>query len=105
MSRQRRTRVASVTALTFTTVVLVAMHTVRRDVDPVMQPLSAYALGPAGEWMSAALCTWGLSGWLLPLMLPYGSPRAARLLLWVFGAGLMVSAVFPMDVPFPPTPW
>lgn len=89
----------------YTAAALVAMHVIQRDVDPLLQPISAYALGRGGFFFSIALTAWGASGWLLAAALANRGPRLAQSLLWVFGAGLMIAAVFPMDVPFPPTSW
>lgn len=97
--------VAALAALAYVIAVLVACHIIRRDVDPFVQPISAYALGRGGIWFALALAAWGASGWFVRTALRGSTNRFADVLIALFALGLLTAAVFPMDVPFPPTEW
>ena len=97
--------VAALAALAYVVATLAGLHGVRRDVDVFVEPISAYARGPYGGCFAAALAAWGGSAWLLEASLWRKSTRLDCALLTLFGAGLVVAAAFPMDVPFPPAEW
>jgi len=96
---------AALAALASVVTVLAALHGLRPDVDVLVQPISAYARGPYSGMFAAALAVWGGSAWLIEAALWRRASRLDRALLTLFGAGLVVAAVFPMDVPFPPDEW
>jgi NagD protein len=88
---------------------VVALHLLRRDLDPIAQRLSAYAIGPHGALMTAVF--WLLGGGLLALAAALlGSPhtrgwaRAVPALVAVAGVGLILSGVFRTDPRIPPPP-
>jgi hypothetical protein len=86
---------------------IVAVHFLRPDLDPLASPISQYAIGPYGAFMTSALLIWGLASLLLAVGLhrrvrPSGWLGGGFLLLVVFAVGLVSTSIFPMDVPFPP---
>jgi hypothetical protein len=88
-------------------VAVVAVYLLRPDLDPLSSPISQYAIGPYGAFMTSALLTWGLASLLLAVGLhrsirPSGWLWGGLLLLAVFAVGLVSAGIFPMDVPFPP---
>lgn len=104
-----RTRSAAaafvVVATIYSMATIVFIHVLRPGDDPLASPISQYAVGRFGYLMTACLLLWGLAGWALAVALspgPSGSePSRARLgLLVVFGAGLVVAAFVPVDVPY-----
>lgn len=84
-------------------VVLVLLHVLRPDVDPVLRPTSEYALGPLGGLMLFATVGVGVAALLLvPVLRPRvpGTPgRVGLVLLGLFGVVKVVQAAFPIDPP------
>ena len=96
--------------LSFFVVALISVHLLRPDYSPRDHFISDYAVGPYGWLMTSAfvalsaacatlaagLLMDGPSGWLA---------RSGAVLLCVCALGLIVTAIFPTDVPgAPPTP-
>jgi MFS family permease len=99
--------VSTVIGISYALVVVVAVHFLRPDLDPFSSPISRYAVGPYGAFMTSALLLWGLTSLLLTVGLhrsvtPSGWLWGGLLLLVVFAVGLVGAGFFPMDVPFPP---
>jgi hypothetical membrane protein len=88
---------------------VVALHLLRRDLDPIAQRLSAYATGPHGGVMTAAFSLLGAALLALAVAL-LGSAHARGWARWVpalvavAGIGLILSGVFRTDPRVPPPP-
>lgn len=81
---------------------VLALHALRRDLEPASHRLSEYATGPWGWVMTLAFAAVAAGVWLLRGALPATAPlRHVRTLLSVAAVGFVVSAVFPTD---PTTP-
>ena len=85
----------------------VAVHLLRPDLPLLSTPISQYAIGRYGELFTLALLVWGITSLILAIelsrsVLPSRQSRVGIFLLVVFGTGLIIASIFPMDVPFPP---
>lgn len=81
---------------------VLALHVLRRDLEPASHRLSEYANGPWGWLMTSAFVMVAAGVWLLRRALPAGGPlRPMRALLAVAAAGFLVSAAFPTDPTMP----
>jgi Protein of unknown function (DUF998) len=99
--------VIAIVGIAYALVAVVGVHFLRPDLDPLSSPISQYAIGPYGAFMTSALLTWGLASLLSAVGLhrrvrPSGRLWGGLLLLVAFAVGLVGTGIFPMDVPFPP---
>jgi hypothetical protein len=81
---------------------VVAAHFLRPDINPVTEPVSNYAVGPYGFFISIAIFALGVSSLALTLGLyvgiaPPGRSRVGLLLLALYGVGQLVVAIFSID--------
>src|SRR5215204_580830 len=106
---QGRSRVTMVLALlTIVGIVdflvnVVALHFLRPDVNPVLEPLSNYAVGPYGFLLTAAdiglcLAALALTFGLYLSITPPGRSYVGLLLLGLYGVSVLLSGIFPLDV-------
>jgi hypothetical protein len=82
---------------------LAALHFLRTDVNPVVEPVSNYAVGAYGFLSTAANIGGGLAALALTLGLylsiaPPGRSRVGLFLLGLFGVSELLAAIFPIDV-------
>ena len=82
---------------------LAALHFLRTDVNPVVEPVSNYAVGAYGFLSTAANIGGGLGALALTLGLylsiaPPGRSRVGLFLLGLFGVSELLAAIFPIDV-------
>jgi hypothetical protein len=82
---------------------LAALHFLRTDVNPVVEPVSNYAVGAYGFLSTAANIGGGLAALTLTLGLylsiaPPGRSRVGLFLLGLFGVSELLAAIFPIDV-------
>ena len=82
---------------------IVALHVLSPDFNPIERPTSEYAKGPFGYLMTLAFVSLSLSTWALVIGLrrDLSGPAQSRLglgFLGVFGIGVLVAATFPIDV-------
>jgi Protein of unknown function (DUF998) len=82
---------------------LTALHFLRPDVNPVLEPISNFAVGPYGFLFTAADIGGGLAALALILGLYLGiAPRARSyiglFLLGLYGASELLAGIFPIDV-------
>jgi hypothetical protein len=82
---------------------IAALHFLRPDVSPVLEPISNYAVGPYGFLMTAAAFGSGLAALALTLGLylsiaPPGRSYVGLFLLGVFGVSELLAGLFPIDV-------
>jgi hypothetical membrane protein len=87
---------------------IIALHVVSPDFDPIERPTSEYATGPFGYLMTLAFVCLSVSTWALVIGLhrTLSEPARSRLgiaFLGVFGIGLLVAAIFPIDLDGAPT--
>jgi Protein of unknown function (DUF998) len=88
---------AAATVLVAAAAVL-ALHALRRDLEPASHRLSEYAIGPWGWLMTSAFAAIAAGVWLLRRALPDAAPLGpVHALLTVATIGFGVSAVFPTD--------
>ena len=82
---------------------LAALHFVRPDVNPVLEPISNYAVGPYGFLFTAASIGIGLAALALMVGLYLGiAPRTRSYVglffLGLYGVSELLAALFPIDV-------
>jgi hypothetical protein len=80
-----------------------ALHFVRPDVNPVLEPVSNYAVGPYGFLFTAADIGLGLAALALTfgLYLSIASPGRSYVglfLLGLYGVSVLLAGMFPIDV-------
>ncbi len=90
-------------------VVVVVLHLLRPDTNPVRQAVSNYAVGPYGLLMTSAFFALALGMFALSLglarnMMPTRRELVGTLLLYVASAGMVVVGIFPGDVNVPHPP-
>lgn len=82
---------------------IAALHFVRPDVNPVLEPISNYGVGPYGFLLTVADIGSGLATLALVVGLYLGIAPQARsylglILLGVYGVSELLSGIFPIDV-------
>ena len=80
-----------------------ALHFVRPDVNPVVEPMSNYAVGPYGFLFTAADIGLGLAAIALTFGLylsiaPPGRSYVGLFLLALYGVSVLLAGIFPIDV-------
>jgi hypothetical protein len=96
-------------AFSYFVLIIVVMHFLRPDHDPIRRPTSEYAVGPYGFLMTSAFIIMSLGSLALVVGLYRGVSEPARStiglsLLGVWVLGLLVAATFPIDLEgTPPT--
>ena len=104
-TRNLASSLATITIIgtTYFALVIVAMHFVRPDINPIDRPTSEYAVGPFGYVMTSAFLSLSVGTWALVLGLrrdrPHRGPlRIGTTFLALWGVGLLVAATFPIDL-------
>src|SRR5215210_6096185 len=82
---------------------IAALHFLRPDVNPVLEPMSNYAVGPYGFLFTAADIGSGLAALALILGLslgitPPGRSYVGLILLGLYGVSELLAGIFPIDV-------
>src|SRR5215218_229330 len=82
---------------------LAALHFLRPDVNPVLEPMSNYAVGPYGFLLTAADIGGSLAALALTLGLyvsiaPPGRSYVGLFLLGLYGISVLLAGIFPIDV-------
>jgi hypothetical protein len=82
---------------------LAALHFLRPDVNPMLEPMSNYAVGPYGFLLTAADIGGGLAALALTLGLylsiaPPGRSYVGHFLLGLYGVSVLLAGIFPIDV-------
>ena len=80
-----------------------ALHFLRPDVNPVLEPMSNYAVGPYGFLLTAAdiglsLAALALAFGLYLGIAPRGRSYVGLFLLALYGVSVMLAGIFPIDV-------
>ena len=104
-ARTKLARIATVAivGIAYFAAVIVALHFLRPDLDPLSRPTSEYAVGPYGFLMTSAFFSMSLASFALVIGLYQGVSRPARSriglgLLGIWAAGVLVAMIFPIDV-------
>src|SRR5215210_38172 len=82
---------------------IAALHFLRPDVNPVLEPVSNYAVGPYGFLFTAADIGLGLAALALTFGLylsiaPPGRSYVGLFLLGLNGVSVLLAGIFPIDV-------
>ena len=82
---------------------IAVLHFVRPDVNPVLEPMSNYAVGPHGFLLTAADIGGGLAALALTFGLylgiaPPGRSYVGYFLLGLYGVSVLLAGIFPIDV-------
>lgn len=81
---------------------IAVLHVLNPGLHPAQRPTSEYAVGPFGYLMTAAFVSWSVATWALITGLRRHLPAQATSrvgigLLSMWGVGLLVAAMFPID--------
>jgi hypothetical membrane protein len=109
MESQRRARVSMFLALLALVGIAVkfltiaALHFLRPDVNPVLEPISNYGVGPYGFLLTVAdigsvLATFALVFGLYLGIAPPGRSYVGLFLLGLYGVSELLAGIFPIDV-------
>lgn len=90
-------------ASTYFGIIIIALHFLRPDYNPISEPTSRYAVGPYGFLMTSAFLSMSLATWALVIGLYRGLSKPARSriglgLLGIWGIGLLIAMMFPIDL-------
>jgi hypothetical membrane protein len=82
---------------------IAALHFLRSDVNPVLEPISNYGVGPYGFLLTVADIGSGLATLALVFGLYLGIPPPGRsyvglLLLGLYGVSELLAGIFPIDI-------
>ena len=85
------------------TLLIVILHFLRPDINPVSRPTSEYAVGKYGWVMSAAFISMNIATFSLLYALSKTISKPARstvgmILLIIWGTGVLVALSFPIDL-------
>jgi hypothetical protein len=101
---ERRDTLAAIglAGIAYFTVVLVGLHFLHTDVNPLARPVSDYAVGRYGNVMTSAFLAMSISAPALAFALRGGlaestQSRIGLILLALFGVSTLLAAVFPID--------
>jgi hypothetical protein len=92
----------AVVAVAYFAVIIVALHVLRPDLNPLSRPTSEYAVGAYGLLMSTAFFSMSVATFALVIGLARGLSHAARSrvglgLLSLWGIGVLIAMIFPID--------
>ncbi len=97
-------RIAAVTlvGIAYFALIIVALHFLRPDLDPISQPTSQYAAGPYGFLMTSAFLSLSLASFALAFGLARALPQPARsrsglALLGLWAVGVLIAMIFPLN--------
>jgi bacteriorhodopsin len=103
-TKQQVARVATIAlvGVAYFAVVIVVLHFLRPDLDPIRRPTSEYAVGQYGFLMTSAFFSMSLASFALVIGLYQGVSQRARSriglgLLGVWGVGVLIAMSFPID--------
>ena len=82
--------------------IIVALHFLRPDLNPLSTPTSEYAVGPYGFLMTSAFFSMSLASFALVIGLYQGVSQGARsrfglALLGIWAVGVLIAMIFPID--------
>ncbi len=93
----------AIAAITYFAVIIVILHFLRPDLDPISRTTSEYAVGSYGFLMTSAFFSMSLASWVLIVGLYQGVSQPARSrvglgLLGLWGVGALIAMLFPIDL-------
>ena len=104
-TRTQLARIATVAivGVAYFVVIIVVLHFLRPDLNPIRRPTSEYAVGPYGFLMTSAFFSMSLASFALVIGLHQGISQRARSqvglgLLGIWGVGVLIAMTFPIDV-------
>jgi hypothetical protein len=105
--RLQRVATVALAGVTYYLVIVVALHVLRPDINPIGQLTSDYKVGPYGFLMTSALFIFGLGQGALVMGLYEGVAEPARsrvgfALLGLWAVGNLIAALFVLDQPGAP---
>jgi bacteriorhodopsin len=103
-TRQQMARVATIAlvGVAYFAVIIVVLHFLRPDLNPIRRPTSEYAVGPYGFLMTSAFFSMSLGSFALVIGLYRGVSQRARSgiglgLLGIWAVGVLIAMSFPID--------
>jgi hypothetical protein len=101
--RVARIAIVAIAGIAYFATIIIALHFLRPDLNPLSQPTSEYAVGSYGFLMTSAFLSMSLASFALVIGLYQGVPERARsriglLLLGIWGVGVLIAMIFPIDV-------
>jgi hypothetical protein len=88
--------------ITYFVVIIIALHFLRPDLNPIQRPTSEYAVGPYGWLMTSAFFSMSVASSALVIGLSQGVSQPARSriglgLMGLWGVGVLIAMFFPID--------
>jgi hypothetical protein len=103
-TRTQLARVAklAIVGIAYFALIIVALHFLRPDLNPLSRPTSEYAVGPYGFLMTSAFFSMSLASFALVIGLYQGVSQRARsriglALLGIWAVGVLIAMIFPID--------
>src|SRR5215204_6798797 len=103
-TRTQLARIATVAivGVAYFVVIIVVLHFLRADLNPIRRPTSEYAVGPYGFLMTSAFFSMSLASFALVIGLHQGISQRARSqvglgLLGIWAVGVLIAMSFPID--------
>jgi hypothetical protein len=103
-TRTQLARIATlaVAGIAYFALIIVALHFLRPDLNPLSQPTSEYAVGPYGLLMTSTFFSMSLASFALVIGLYQGVSQRARsriglALLGIWAVGVLIAMTFPID--------
>ena len=92
----------AIAAIAYFAVIIVILHFLRPDLDPISRPTSEYAVGDYSYLMTSAFFSMSFASFALAIGLHRGvaQPVLSRIglgLLGLWGVGVLVAMLFPID--------
>ena len=92
----------ALTGIAYFMAVIVTLHFLRPDLNPISRPTSEYAVGPYGFLMTTAFLSMSVASLSLAIGLYKGMPKSTRsriglILLGIWGVGVLVAMSFPIN--------
>ena len=103
------TATVALAGIAYFVLIIVALHFLRPDLNPISQPTSEYAVGSYGYLMTSAFFSMSLASWALVAGIYQGVSQRARSriglgLIGVWAVGVLIAMIFPIDLDgAPPT--
>lgn len=103
------TATVAIAGIAYFAVIIVALHFLRPDHNPIQRPTSEYAVGRYGWLMTTAFFSMSVATFALVIGLFQGVPPSARsriglVLLGIWAVGVLIAMSFPIDLEgAPPT--